>query len=104
MVQPTNRDGKSVADFPAQRPLLGKLDVVGIGRGAPADEARLGGHKPQMVAIAFADRLADGEDPLGRCARVLTVPRHGRPSPELQSAPRVAYRRAGPAWLQMRFR
>ena len=59
VVQPTNRDGESVADFPAQRPLLGKLDVVGIGRGAPADEARLSGHKPQMVAIALTHRFAD---------------------------------------------
>ena len=59
MVQPANRDGEFVADLAPHRPLLGKLDVVGIGRGAPADETRLGGHKPQMVAIALAHRFAD---------------------------------------------
>jgi hypothetical protein len=30
MMQPANRDGEAVADLPAHRPLLGKLDEVGI--------------------------------------------------------------------------
>ena len=59
MVQPAEGDGKAVADSPAQRPLLGKLDVVGIGGAAPADQARLRGHQPQMVAIALTHRLAN---------------------------------------------
>jgi hypothetical protein len=59
VMQPANGDGEPVADFPAHRPLFGKLEVVGIRRDAPADEARLGGHKPQMVAIALPYRFAD---------------------------------------------
>ena len=64
MVQPADGNGELVADFPPHRPLLGKLDVVGIRRGPPADETRLRGHKPQMVAIAFAHRFADDGDGL----------------------------------------
>jgi len=30
MVQPANRNGELVADFPPHRSLLGKFDVVGI--------------------------------------------------------------------------
>jgi hypothetical protein len=45
VVQPADRDGEPVADPSSHRPLLGKLDVVGIGGGAAADEARLRGHK-----------------------------------------------------------
>ena len=59
MVQPADGDGEAVADPPAHRPLFGKLDVVGIRGGAAADQARLSGHKPQMVAIALAYRSAD---------------------------------------------
>jgi hypothetical protein len=65
MVQPADRDGEAVADSPAHRPVLGKLDVVGIRRGAAADEARLSRHKPQMVAIAFAYGFANDSDLLG---------------------------------------
>jgi hypothetical protein len=45
MVQTADRDREPVADFPSYRPLFGELDVVGVGGGAPTDEARLGGHK-----------------------------------------------------------
>ena len=41
MVQPADRDREPIADFPPHRPLLGKLDVVGIRRGAAANKARL---------------------------------------------------------------
>ena len=44
---------------PPHRPLLGKLDVVGIRGSVPADEARLGGNKPQMVVIALTHGFAD---------------------------------------------
>ena len=62
MVQPADRDGEAVADPPAHRPVLGKLDVVGIRGGATADEAWLSGHKPQMVAIALAYGFAKDSD------------------------------------------
>jgi len=64
MVQPADRNGEAVADLPPHRALLGKLDVVGIRRGAAADEARLSGYEPQMLAIAFAHGLADDRDRL----------------------------------------
>ena len=61
-MQTANRDGEPVADFSSDRPLFGKLDVMGIGRTAAADEAGLMGHEAQMVAIALARRLAyDGD-------------------------------------------
>src|SRR6516165_9374060 len=62
MVQPADRDGEAVAHFPPHRPLLCKFDVVGIRRGAAADQARLGGDKFQMLAIAVAYRFADHRD------------------------------------------
>jgi hypothetical protein len=62
VMQPADRDGEAVTDPPAHRPLLGKLDVVGIRRGATADEARLSRHEPQMVAIALAGGLANDSD------------------------------------------
>ena len=65
MVQPADRDGEAVADFSSHRPLLGKLDVVGIRRGAAADEAWLSSHKFQMVAIALADGFAYYGDFIG---------------------------------------
>jgi hypothetical protein len=45
MVQPADRDREPIADFPPHRPLLGKLDVVGIRRGAAANKPRLIGHE-----------------------------------------------------------
>ena len=62
MVQPADGNGELVADFPPHRPLLGKLEVVGIRRRTAADQARLSSHKPQMVAVAFALRFADDGD------------------------------------------
>jgi hypothetical protein len=53
VVQTADRDGEPVADFSSHRPLLGKLNLVGIRR-APADEARLDGHKFQVFAVARA--------------------------------------------------
>src|SRR6185437_10288414 len=61
MVQPANRNGEFVAGLAPDRPLLRKLDMVSV-RGAPsAHETGLRGDKPQMIAIAFADRLPQGE-------------------------------------------
>jgi hypothetical protein len=65
MMQPADRNGEAVAHFPPQRPLLREFDVVGIRRGASADQARLGGDKFQMLAIAVADRFADHRNGVG---------------------------------------
>ena len=62
VVQPANRDGEAVANSSSHRPLLGKLDVVGIGGGAAADEARLSGHILEVFAVALAHRFADDGD------------------------------------------
>ena len=62
MVQPADGDGEAIADLSSHRPLFRKFDVVGIRRRAAADETRLSGHKPQMVAIAFAYRFANDSD------------------------------------------
>src|SRR5579871_6015232 len=69
MVQPADGNGEFVADLPPHRPLLGKFDVMGVRRAPPTDEARLRGHKSQMVAIALAYRLADGKDPVAGAPR-----------------------------------
>ena len=73
MVQPADGDGEAVTDPPAHRPLPGKLDVVGIRRGAAADQARLSGHKPQMIAITLAYGLANDSDLL-RAGLALSPP------------------------------
>jgi hypothetical protein len=65
VMQPADRNGEAVAHFPPHRPLLRELDVVGIRGAAAADQARLGGNKFQMLAIAVAYRFADHRDGLG---------------------------------------
>jgi hypothetical protein len=65
MMQPADRDGEAVAHLPRQRPRLRELDVMGIRGGAAADQARLGGDKFQMPAIAVADRFADNRNGFG---------------------------------------
>ena len=62
VMQPADRDREAVAHFPPHRPLLRELDVMGIRRGAAADQAGLGGDKFQMLAIAVACRFADHRD------------------------------------------
>jgi hypothetical protein len=53
------------------RPLLGKLEVVGLG-GSASTQARcaawLSGHKPQVVALALAKRFAHHGDCICVCA------------------------------------
>jgi hypothetical protein len=65
MMQPADRNGEPVADLTPHRPLLCKLDVVGICWGSSADQTRLGGYKSQMVAVALAHRFAGRNDALG---------------------------------------
>jgi hypothetical protein len=49
---------KLVADPPAQCPRLCKSQMVGVGRPAPAQQARLRCHELQVRAIAVAVRFA----------------------------------------------
>ena len=62
MVQPAKWDGEAVVDLAPHRPLLGKLDMVGIAGAAATDEAGLTGHEPEMVAIALAHGFANDVD------------------------------------------
>jgi len=52
------------ANLPAHRPLLRKLDVVGIGWGSAADKTGLSGHKLQVFAVALTHWFANDGDGL----------------------------------------
>ena len=54
MVQSADGNGELVANLPSHRRWFGKFQVVGVGGDSPADETRLSGHKPQVVAIPLA--------------------------------------------------
>jgi hypothetical protein len=69
MMSPAQRDRERVADFPAQCTILGKPQMVGIARLTTADEARLLGDKPDMLAIANPPRLGDVPRPICPLAR-----------------------------------
>ena len=58
------RHGELVADLAAERPALGKAQVMGVAGFAAADQAGLLGHKAHVVAIADAPRLRMGENGL----------------------------------------
>src|SRR5205823_13348699 len=62
VMQPAHGNREPVADFSAHRPLLCKLDMVGIRRGSAADKAGLRGHKLQVVTVALRRWLADDDD------------------------------------------
>ena len=61
-MQPANRHGELIARLPRHCALFGKFDVMGVRRSPSANKAGLRGDKPEMVAIALAYRLADGDD------------------------------------------
>jgi hypothetical protein len=61
MVDTTKRNRELVADPPAQRPRLCKSQMVGVGRPAPAQQARLRCHELQMRTIAIAARFTQRE-------------------------------------------
>ena len=64
MMTATERDSELVADFAAERPALGKAQVMGVAGFAAADQTGLLRHKAHMVAIADAPRLGMGENGL----------------------------------------
>ena len=61
MVCPAQRDGEFVADLEAETAGLRKPQMVGIAGLAPADEAGLFGHEPQMGLVTQATRHGDGQ-------------------------------------------
>ena len=56
------RHGELVADLAAERPALGKAQVMGVGRFTTTDQTSLLRHKAHMVAIADAPRLGMREN------------------------------------------
>ena len=58
VMDPTNRDGELVADPAPERASLGKAEMMGIRRRAPAHEARLPRHEFQMILVAQAHRFS----------------------------------------------
>ena len=60
----TERHGELVTDLAAERPVLGKAQVMGVARFTTADQTSLLRHKAHMVAIADAPRLRMGKDGL----------------------------------------
>ena len=61
MMASTERDDPLVADLTAKRAVLRKPQMMGIGRCAAADEARLGRDKSEMILVPDATRLGMGE-------------------------------------------
>jgi hypothetical protein len=61
MVGPAERNRELVADPAAQRPWLGKSEMMSVRRPASAQETRLRGYELEMRAIAVAARFAQGE-------------------------------------------
>jgi len=57
----TQRHRELVADLCAQPARLGKPKMVGVARLSAADEAGLFGHEAQVLAIALAPLLGQGE-------------------------------------------
>nr|WP_244558733.1 hypothetical protein [Bradyrhizobium brasilense] len=59
------RDGVLVADLAAESPWLGELQMVGVARALPADEAGLVPDKQQVRLASLAGRLLGMGQPLG---------------------------------------
>ena len=64
MMASTECDNPLVADLSSECAALGKAQMMGIGRCAAADEARLGRDKSQMILVANAPRLGMGKFPV----------------------------------------
>ena len=57
MVSPTQGDGEFITDFAAECPRLSKTQMMRIGWGAAAHQARLGGYKFAVITVAQANCL-----------------------------------------------
>ena len=64
MMTTAERYSELVADFEAERPGLGKPQVMRIGRLSAADETWLRGNEPQMGFVTQPLGLGDGENAL----------------------------------------
>jgi hypothetical protein len=69
VVSAAERDGELIADFTAERTALRESQVVSIARLPAADQARLLGDEPHVLAIADAPRLGEGKHGLVDGAR-----------------------------------
>ena len=65
----TKRDREFIARLAAERARLHESQVMGVGRLAGAEEARLLGDEPKMLLVAVATRRANGEHALVDPAR-----------------------------------
>ena len=61
MVLPAERHGELVTDLAAKRSRLGEANVVRLGWPSAAENARLRRHMPQMLLVANALWLVEGE-------------------------------------------
>lgn len=55
MVGPTQGDREFITDLTAKRPRLSKTQMMGIGWGAAAHQARLGGYEFAVITVAQAN-------------------------------------------------
>jgi hypothetical protein len=62
MMKSADRNSEPITNFSPHGPALGKFNVMGIRRGATADETRLSGHKSKMISITLGYWLADNSD------------------------------------------
>ena len=69
MMCPAQRDGEFVADLEAETAGLRKPQMMGIAGLAPANEARLFGHEPQMGLVPQATRHGEWSARSCRCGR-----------------------------------
>jgi hypothetical protein len=61
VVTAAQRHGEFIAHLAAQRRALRKAQVVGVRRLPPADQARLFGNEPDVIAVANPPRLREGK-------------------------------------------
>ena len=64
MMAPAQRHGELIADFAAERAVLREAQMVGVCRPAPANQARLFGHEPDVLLVTKAARLGMGQPAL----------------------------------------
>jgi hypothetical protein len=66
MVGATNWYGKLIADFHAERPWLGKTQMMGVGRAAATDDAGLRRHELAMLFVAATEFFGQDAQPARR--------------------------------------
>ena len=61
MMPPAEWHGELITDLTAKRPVLGETQMMRIRRSARANQTRLFGKKPHVLAVANAARLGMNE-------------------------------------------